>query len=117
LSSFALRYARVLARDLEAHHLGERLDGFRKLEVVIGHQEAERRAVAAAAEAVIGPLDGSDDERRSLLAVERAKPFVVAAGAFQRDARADHLDDVGASDELIDEGLGIRPAIARIIRA
>ena len=105
--------AGVLARHLESHHLGERLDGLGKLEVVVRHQEADRRAVRAAAEAVVEALRRADRERRRLLAVKRAEAFVVAAGALQRDAGADHLDDVGSGDELVDEGFGDSPGHSR----
>ncbi len=101
----AFRLAGGLARHLEAHHLRERLDGLGELEVVVGHQEADRGAVRAAAEAVIETLRGAHRERRRFLAVERAQTFVVAAGALQRHARADDLDDIGAGDQLVDEVL------------
>ena len=65
-----------------------------------------RRAVRAATEAVVEPLRRAHRERWRLLAVEWAQAFVVAAGALQRDARTDDLDDVGATDQLIDEGFG-----------
>ena len=105
----ALGCARVLARHLEPHHLRERFDGVRKLEIVVGHEKADRGAVRAAAEAVIEALRRAHGERRRLLAVERAEAFVVAAGALQRDARADDLDDVGAAEQLVDEGLWDSP--------
>ena len=95
---FAFGLAGVLARHLESHHLGERLDGLGKLEVVVSHQEADRGAVRAAAEAVVEAFRRADRERRRLLAVKRAEAFVVAAGPLQRDAGADDLDDVGAGD-------------------
>ena len=114
----AFGHAGVLARHLEPHHLGERFDGLGKLEVVVGHQETDRGAVRAAAEAVIEALRRAHRERRRLLAVKRAEAFVVAAGALQRDARADDLDDVGSGDQLVDEGLwGFARPFDGIIRA
>jgi hypothetical protein len=62
--------------------------------------------VGAAAEAVEELLVDADPERRRLLVVERAAGLVLAPGLLQLHAAADHLDDVGAGDELVDEVLG-----------
>ena len=37
--------------------------------------------------------------------MERAAGAVVLAGFFKLDARGDHLDDVGAVKQVVDEGL------------
>ncbi|MNJ69737.1 hypothetical protein D3C77_661230 [compost metagenome] len=37
--------------------------------------------------------------------MERAARGVILAGFLQLDARADHFDDVGAIEQVIDEGL------------
>ena len=46
--------------------------------------------------------------------VERAAGLELAPGFFQRYARADKLDDVGATDQIIDETLGDAPAHGRL---
>ena len=62
--------------------------------------------MGAAAEAVIELLVDADPERRRLFVVKRAAGFVLATGFLQLHAAADHLDDVGAGDEFVDEMLG-----------
>jgi hypothetical protein len=99
------RRGAALARHLEARARGQVLDGLDEAEVVVLHDEAERGAVRPAAEAVIELLVGADRERRGLLVVERAAGLVFPAGALQLHAAADHLDDVGARDEFVDEVL------------
>ncbi len=63
-------------------------------------------AVLAAAEAVIELLFRADPERGRLFAVERAAGFVLAPLLLERHARADDLGDIGARDQLVDEGFG-----------
>jgi hypothetical protein len=46
--------------------------------------------------------------------VERTAGFEFAPGFFQRHARADELDDVGSTDQIIDEILGDAPAHGRL---
>src|SRR5690606_4916758 len=68
--------------------------------------EADRRAVRAAAEAVIELLLRADRERWRLLVVKGTAGVILAPDLLQRHARIDHLDDVEAVDEVVDEGLG-----------
>ena len=68
----------------------------------------------AAAEAVVELLVRAHGERRRLLVVERAAGLVLAPGALQLHAAADHLDDVGAGDQLVDEVLGDAAGHGRI---
>ena len=75
------------------------------------HDEAEGVAAGAAAKAVVELFVRADAEGRRLFLVERAEGAVVLAGLLQLDARTDHFDDVGAVEQVIDEGLGISPAI------
>ena len=96
----------AFARHLESRARGEFLDRLDEAEVVVFHDEAEHRAVRAAAEAVIELLVDADPERRRLLVVERAARLVFAPGLLQLHAAADHLEDVGAGDEFVDEVLG-----------
>jgi hypothetical protein len=60
----------------------------------------------AAAEAVIELLGWADRKRGRAFVVERATRRVVATGALLRHARLDHLDDVDAREQVIDEALG-----------
>src|SRR5690606_24956973 len=62
-------------------------------------------AAGAAAEAVVELLVRADREGRSLFLVERAAGAVVAAGLLQGHALAHHLDDIGAVEQVVDEGL------------
>src|SRR5690606_399437 len=82
-----------------------RSDRLGKVQVVVVHDEAERVAACAAAEAVVELLVGADAERRGLFLVERAAGRVVLAGLFQLDTRTHHLDDVGAVEQIVNEGL------------
>src|SRR5690606_17023646 len=108
----------LLARHLDADSLGQILDRVDEAEIVVLHQEAERVAVLAAAEAVIEVLLGDDRERGRLLSVEGATGFVFPAVLFQRHAAADQLDQVDPSDQLFDgmfgdetrHGCGCRPS-------
>ena len=74
-------------------------------EAVVVHQEAERRAVRPAAEAVVELLVGTHPEGGRFLVMERAARLVLAPGLLERHAAADQLDDVGAPDQVVDEML------------
>ncbi len=95
-----------LARHGQADPTGQFLYRIDKAHVIVFHQEADRGAVRAAAEAVIELLGLADTEGRGLFVVERTAGHVIAPGLFQRHARIDHIDDVDAGHELIDELLG-----------
>ena len=95
-----------LARHVEPESSRQLLDRLGERQLVVFHEEAERRAVRAAAEAVIELLDRAHPERRRLLVVERAAGAVFAAGFLELDARADELDDVRACGQVVDEALG-----------
>ena len=103
----------ALARDFQAEARGELLDRLRKRQVIVIHEEAEHRAVLATAEAVIELLVGAHPEGGGLLVVERAAGLVLATGFLQLHACADHLHDVGAGDQLIDEVLGDASQVPR----
>ena len=93
-------------RHLEPDPVREFLDGFREWQLIVLHEETERGAVRAAAEAVIELLVRAHPERGGLFVVERAAGLELAPGLFQRHAAADEFDDVGTGDKLVDEGLG-----------
>jgi hypothetical protein len=54
---------------------------------------------------VIELLFRADPERGGFLVVEWAAGLVFAAGFLELHARADHLHDVRAGDQLVDEAL------------
>src|SRR5690606_20928907 len=77
-----------------------------ELEAVEVHQERDRGAVRAAAEAMVELLGRRHGERCRALVVERAARRVLLALALERHARAADLDDVGARQQVVDEGIG-----------
>ncbi|MCW0450032.1 hypothetical protein NB706_002866 [Xanthomonas sacchari] len=95
-----------VARDVHAGALGQLVDRVEEFEAVVVHQEADRGAVRAAAEAVVELLGWRHRERGRAFVVERAARRVLLALALQRHARADHLDDVGACEQVVDECVG-----------
>ncbi len=107
-----VRAAAFFAWNFHAGGLGQIFDSLEEVQVVVVHDEAQGIAAGAAAEAVIELLVGADAERRGFLFVERAAGGVVLAGFFHLQARADHVDDVGAVQKVVNEALGISPAMA-----
>ena len=95
----------ALVRHLEPEARGQFLDRLGERHVVMVHEEAEHRAVLAAAEAVIELLVRAHPEGGGLLVVERAAGLVLAPRLLQLYAGADDLHDIGAGDELVDEVL------------
>jgi hypothetical protein len=66
------------------------------------HDEADRIAMLAAAEAVENVFVNL--EGRHFFAVERAAAFRVSSGAVQRDLPADQRGEPGACAQLLKEG-------------
>src|SRR5690606_17678361 len=87
----------------QAGALGEFLDRIDEFQAVVVHQEADRAAVRAAAKAVEELLGRADGEARGAFVVERAARLPVAAGFLQRHPRLDHLDNIDARQQFIDE--------------
>ncbi len=102
----ARRAIRLVARHLHAHRVGEALDRLDETHVVELHEEADRRAVGAATEAVIEALRRAHGERRCFLVMERTAGLELPAGLLQLHAAADHFDDIGPCDQVVDEILG-----------
>jgi len=101
--------AAFFAGDFHAGGFGQIFDGLGEVQVVVIHEKAEGVAAGAATEAVIELLVGADAERRGFLFVERAAGGVVLAGLLQLHARADHVDNVGAVQQVVNEALGNQP--------
>ena len=86
--------------------LRQQPDGLHEADPFVQLDELDDVAAHAAAEAVEEPLLAVDVERRRLLAVERAQALVRAPGLLQGHVFLDHLDDVRAGPQVLDEGLG-----------
>ena len=95
-----------IARHFHTDALGEFVHRIEKFEAVVVHQEADRSAVRAAAEAVVELLGGRHRERPRAFVVERATRRVFLALALQRHARGDQLHDIGACQQVVDECVG-----------
>jgi hypothetical protein len=90
-------------RHLEPRVARQFLDRVGKRLAPILHQEADRRSVRAAAEAVIELLGRTDRERGRLLAMERTAGLVIRPGLLQRDVPVDQIDDVDPGKQRLDE--------------
>lgn len=69
------------------------------------HEKAERRAMGAAAEAVKELLHGAYAEGRGFFVVERTAGHEFPPLLLERYALVDHLDDVDAAYQLVNETL------------
>ena len=90
-----IAFDRVL-RHFHADALGQFVHRIQELQAVVVHQERDGGAVRATTEAVVELLGLRHGEGRRALVMERAACRIFLALAFQRHARADHLDNVGA---------------------
>ena len=93
-------------REFEPGLLGQLLNRGAELQPVVLHQEAQRRAMRAAAEAVVELFARRHRKAGCLLVVEGAASGVFAALALERHARVNQRHDVGARDDVVDESLG-----------
>ncbi len=91
------------ARHFEAGVARELLDRVRKRLAAVLHQEADRRAMGAAPEAVVELLGRTDGERGRLFVVERTAGLVVRAGLLERDVAVDDIDDVDPGKQRLYE--------------
>ncbi len=98
-----------IGRDLHAGLLRQLFHGLAKVLALVLHQEGDRAAVGAAAEAMVELLLGADGEGGGLLVVKRATGLVVLPRLAQGDAAVDEVDDVDAGEQRIDE-VGWDPA-------
>ena len=102
----ACRFVAFVARDLYAHRVGEAFDRLDETHVIVFHQETDRGAVRAAAEAVVETLGGTHRKRRRLFIVERAAGLELAARLLELHAATDDLDDIRAGNQVVDKILG-----------
>src|SRR5205807_1018526 len=98
----ALVPAAAVLREVDAGPAGERPDGLGEREPVLAHQEAERVAADAAAEAVEDALRRIHREGRRLLGVKGAEALPVRAGLAQDDELAHEVDQVDAGADLVE---------------
>ena len=59
--------------------------------------------MCATAKAVIKLLGWADGERGAFFVVKRAQALMVGACAFELDKTTDHIDHVGAVEQVVDE--------------
>ena len=92
-------------RHLHAGHLREVFHRIDETQAAVLDQEADRGAVCAAAEAVIELLGLADRERRRFFGMKRTAGDVIRAGALELHIALDHIDDVNAVEQVLNEGL------------
>src|SRR6202012_5757010 len=97
--------AAAFVRDFQPQALCQVLDRLREGHPVVLHQKPQYGAVRPAAEAVVELLLRAHPEGRCLLAVEGAAGLLPPASLLQGYPQANDLDDVRASDQLVDEAL------------
>jgi hypothetical protein len=91
-------------RGCHADRGGELLDRVDVTESRVRHQETDRIAVRAAAEAVVELLRRAHRERRRLLVMERAEAEMIRARLFQLHVARHDIDDVDANQQVLLEG-------------
>jgi hypothetical protein len=89
--------------DDHADALRQVLDRVDETHARVFDQEADRRAVCAAAEAVIELLGRADREARGFFVMEWAQAHVIGAALFQLDVAANHVDDVDTVEQIGNE--------------
>ena len=104
-----------VARHLHAHMRSEILHRIDETEAGILHDEADRAAVRAATKAMVELLRCADREGRRFFGMEGAAGAVIGPGFLERHVTLDNVDDVDASQQLLNEALGdhgSRPAFS-----
>jgi hypothetical protein len=100
VSSYAVRAG---LGDGQADLAREQPDGVGKPDLLLHLDELDHVAADAAAEAVKEPLLAVDVKGRRLLTVERAQALVAVAGLLQGHVFLDHLHDIRAGAQVVDE--------------
>ena len=98
-----LRHIGGFLRHGDAYALGQFLHRFHKAHAGVFHDKADGRAMRAAAEAVIELLGLADGERRGFFGVERTAGDVVGTGLLERQVALDHVHDVEAIEQILNE--------------
>jgi hypothetical protein len=104
LAGFLIVEAAAIAfRYRHAGATSQVLDGIDEAHALVFHDEADSRAVGAAAEAVVELLGRADREGRRFLVVEGAAGGVVGAGLLERHVAVHQVDDVDPGQQILDE--------------
>jgi len=88
---------------------GELFDCLAEALMLVLHEETDGAAMGAAAEAMVELLLATDSKGGGLLVVKGAACLIVLSRLAQVDAVVDEFDDVGASEQVVDE-IGGNPA-------
>src|SRR5438874_5140275 len=78
------------------------MNGFRETNVLVFLEEGEHVAALVTAEAMKDLAVWVDVETRALLFVERAERDEIGAGSFEREIRADDINDVAGGADLFE---------------
>ena len=100
---FVLEAAAFAFRHLHAGPRGKIFHGIDETESLIFHDEADRRTVGAAAEAVVELLGRADREGRRFFVVEGAAGGVVGAGFLEGHVAIHQFDDVDPGQQILNE--------------
>ena len=104
-----IEYAYWLLAAFFGHHHAQILrEVFHRLDEAeprILHQKTDCRAMRAATEAVIKLLGLADRKRRGFFGVKRAAGSIIRARAFQLHMAVNHIDNIDAIEQILDERL------------
>ena len=103
VAALAFVGADLFFRHRQTHALRQIAHGLDEAQAQLFGQEADGVAAGPAAEAVIELLGRADRKAGRLFTVEGAQPHEVGAASLQFDVAADHLDDVDARDQFLQE--------------
>ncbi len=95
----------LFARDLHAVIAGKGFDRLREIDRVEIHDKADGIAAGAAAKAIVKLLFGLNAKRRGFFVVKRATRRIVFATFFQSHTLIDHVDNVSATQKIVDKAL------------
>lgn len=87
----------------QTDRLGQIVDGFRKGQPGVFHQKADCRAMRTTTEAMIELLSRTNGKRGALFVMKRAEPHEVRTALFQLHILADHVDDIDAVQQILQE--------------
>ena len=88
--------------ELDVEPVGKPLDRTHEVQLLGLLDEPDRVPADAAAEAVVGALDGTDGEARCALVVKGTAPHVAGAGLAQLRAGGDDVDDRRSGLDALD---------------
>ena len=89
---------------LHAHLLGQGLHRLHKLHARVLAQKGDGIAAFAAAKAMEKLFDRADAERGRFFPMKRAQPHEVGPAFFQRYITPNHIDDIDALEQVLEEG-------------